>query len=219
LAAQWGAKEPRFIAVDAAFELAPAVPPAERMRELVSQNPEVARWATEMELRRAVMKLEKAKTIPDPTLNGGWKGEGHSAGWVAGVSIPLPVFDRNQGGIKEAQYGMAKAHEDRRAAEAQACRDLAEAYQLLATSHAQGLILKEQIMPEAQKAFDASTEGYQQGKFGYLEVLDAQRTLFDAKLQWVQTLADFYAATANVEGLIGQSLETIDAPEVQEKKP
>jgi outer membrane protein, heavy metal efflux system len=211
LATQWGSTEPKFTHAEALFDLGPAIPPPERLTALLSQNPDVARWATEMQLRQAVSKLEKAKAFPDPAVGAGWKREGESSrqGWVAGLSIPIPIFDRNQGGIREAQYGVAQAQEDRRAAEGQAYRDLAEAYQLMATAHAQAEILKTQILPEAQKAFDASIEGYDQGKFGYLEVLDAQRTLFDAKLQWVQILADYYAATANVEALIGQSLESL----------
>jgi len=113
---------------------------------------------------------------------------------------------------------MLQAHEDKRAAEVRALRELAEAYQVLVTAQTQATILKEQIIPEAQKAFDASTEGYQQGKFGYLDVLDAQRTLFETKALWIQNLADFYTAMANVEGLIGQSLDSINETKTNQEK-
>ena len=209
LASLWGSAAPKFSEADAPFDLGPSLPPAEQLTMLLAQNPDVARWATEMQLRQAVAKLETAKAIPDPTIGGGFKRADGRNGWMAGAAIPIPLFDRNQGGIRESEYGMAQAHDERRAAEAQAYRDLAEAYQLLATAHAQAVILQTQILPEAQKAFDASSEGYSQGKIGYLDILDAQRTLFDAKLQWVQTLADIHTAAANVEGLIGQSIESI----------
>lgn len=220
LASLWGSTEPKFTTVDAIFDLGPDVPPAERLTELLAQNPDVARWATEMQLRHAVSKLENAKAIPDPSIGGGFKKEGDGArnGWTAGVSIQIPIFDRNQGGIREAEYGMAQAHEDRRTAETQAYRDLAEAYQLMAMARAQGAILQAQVLPEAQKAFDASTEGYRQGKFVYLDVLDAQRTLFDAKVQWVQTLADYHTARANVEALIGQSLDDLETTATTQPK-
>jgi cobalt-zinc-cadmium efflux system outer membrane protein len=209
LASYWGSAVPKFSEADAPFDLGPSVPAADRLTTLLEQNPDVARWATEMQLRHAITKLENAKAIPDPTIGGGFKRADGRNGWTAGIAIPIPIFDRNQGGIRESEYGVAQARDERRAAEAQAYRDLADAYQLLATSHAQASILQSQILPEAQKAFDASSEGYSQGKFGYLDVLDAQRTLFDAKLQWVQTLADYHAAAANVEGLIGQSLASV----------
>lgn len=212
----WASTDPKFTEADAPFDLGPAIPPAERLTVLLAQNPDVVRWATEMQKRQAVTRLEEAKAIPDLTLAAGANqggGEDMQTGFVGGFSIAIPIFDRNQGGIREAQYSSAQAHDERRAAETQAYRDLAESYQLLATAYAQAVILQTQILPEAQKAFDASTEGYRHGKFGYLDVLDAQRTLFDAKLQWVQTLADYYAAAANVEGLIGQSLASVQNEE------
>lgn len=43
------------------------------------------------------------------------------------------------------------------------------------------MALRTNVLPAAQRAFEAATEGYRQGKFGYLEVLDAQRTLFDTR--------------------------------------
>jgi cobalt-zinc-cadmium efflux system outer membrane protein len=94
---------------------------------------------------------------------------------------------------------------------------LADAYQAMATAHAQAGILREQILPEAQKAFDASSAGYQQGKFAYLDVLDAQRTLFDSRNQYLTAMTEFYAAAADLEALVGQSLQSIANNKTQEK--
>jgi cobalt-zinc-cadmium efflux system outer membrane protein len=71
------------------------------------------------------------------------------------------------------------------------------------------MILRDDVLPEAQKAFDASLEGYREGKFGYLDLLDAQRTLFDARIEYIDAVADYYSAAADVEGLTGQSLESM----------
>jgi len=222
LAALWASTDPQFERAEAAFDVTGAIPSAEQLAVLLAQNPDVARWATEMALRQAVLRLERAKAIPDLMLAGGWKRQGESGrdGGVINVAIALPIFDRNQGGIREAEYGVAQALQDRRAAEARAYSELAEGYQAYATAHATALILKNDVLPQAQKAFEASREGYRQGKFGYLDVLDAQRTLFAARIQYVEALADYYAAAANVEGLIGQSLDSIgtDAEDVQEKQ-
>lgn len=219
LASSWGSTDPKFEVAQGALALPDAIPTAGQLARLVSQNPEVARWATEMQRRQAVAKLEKAKAVPDLNLGGGVKHDGESArtGGVGNVSIALPIFDRNQGGIRESQYNLAKGPMDRRAAEVRAHKDLAEAYQALATAHAQLLIFRNEILPEAQKAFDASREGYQQGKFPYLDVLDAQRTLFDARSQYLAALRDYHTAAANVEGLVGQSLDSIVKTKRQEK--
>lgn len=210
LAATWGSTQPTFERADGEFDVAASIPAAQDLAALLAQNPEVARWATEMELRSAILKLEKTRAIPDLALAGGWKHEDESDGGVANLALPLPIFDRNQGGILEAQYAHARARERRRAAEANVSRDLAEAYQSLATAHARAVILKHDVLPEAQKAFTASLEGYREGKFAYLDVLDAQRTLFNARIEYVDAVADYYRAAADVEGLTGQSLESIE---------
>ena len=221
LAALWGSSHPQFERAEAEFDVSGTIPTADELTTLLAQNPDVARWAAEMEHRQAVLRLERARAIPDLALAGGWKRQGDTGrdGGILNAAIPLPIFDRNQGGIREAEYGVAKARADRQAAQSRAYSELAEAYQALATAHAQALILKNDVLPEAQKAFDASLEGYRQGKFGYLDVLDAQRTLFGARSQYVQTLADYYSAIANVEGLIGNSLDSIrtNAVDTQEK--
>jgi outer membrane protein, heavy metal efflux system len=222
LAALWGCTNPVFERAEADFDVAPTIPSAEQLVGLLSQNPEVARWATELELRRATLRLEKAKAIPDLALAGGWKHEGETGrdGGVASAAIPLPIFDRNQGNIRHAEYDASKGREQRRAAESRAYGELAEAYRLLATAHAKATILKNDVLPEAQKAFDASLEGYRQGKFAYLDVLDAQRTLFDAKGEFVDAVANYHTAATDVEGLTGQRLDFMgtDGSNLQEKE-
>lgn len=225
LAAQWGSTSPRFARAEGRLAPPESIPTWDQLGALVAQNPDVARWAVEMQRRHALTKLERARAIPDLTIGGGWKretekgGEGGTTradGFTLGASIPLPLWDRNQGGIKESQYGIAQAHHDSRAAQARVVRDLAEAYQSLAAAHAESQILSRDMLPEARKAFDATTEGYRYGKFPFLDVLDAQRTLFEVRSEHLEALAAFYTAAAHVEGLVGQSLESVRDP--QEKR-
>jgi outer membrane protein, heavy metal efflux system len=67
------------------------------------------------------------------------------------------------------------------------------------------------VLPGAQRAFDAASEGYRQGKFGFLEVLDAQRTLFEARGRYLEALAAYHKAVAEVERLIGEPLGAVAA--------
>ena len=214
LAATWGGTSPRFARAEGRLGLGQTVVAAERVLALVEQNPEVARWATEMQRRQAVVRLERRRAIPDLTIVGGGKredasGESAANGFALGVSIPIPIFDRNQGGIKESRYNLAKGHQERRATLVRVLTEIAAAYRTMASSYARSTILNEQIIPEAQKAFDAATAGYNEGKFTYLDVLDAQRTVFDARVQQSEALAEHLAAVAEMEGLIGQSLQSI----------
>jgi len=208
LAAAWGETSPAFEKVDGSLDTLAPIPSAEQMNALVDQNPDVARWVKEMEQRGAAVELEKAKSIPDVTISGGvqrFNDTGDNA-LVVGLSIPIPLFDRNQGSIREAQYKLAKAREESRAAAQKAGTALAEAYQALAFSHAEATSLKNDILPAAQTAFDASEEGYREGKFGFLEFLDTQRTLFEARGKYIESLAAYHKAVADVERLTGEGI-------------
>jgi cobalt-zinc-cadmium efflux system outer membrane protein len=206
-----GGRTPTFASAAGTLDTVSAIPPAERLLDLIAQNPEIARWATEMVQRQAALEREEAQRIPDPTLRGGFRhlSETGDNALVMGVSIPLPVFNRNQGKVLEARYRLAKVGEERRAAEAQVRAALAEAYGALSRAFVEATRLHTEVLPGAQRVFNAISEGYRQGKFGLLDVLDAQRTLFEARGRYLEALAAYHQAVAEVERLIGERLGSV----------
>jgi len=127
--------------------------------------------------------MAKADRLPDITFGGGVKylGEVDDTTFIMNLSIPLPLFDRNQGGVLEASHLLTKAKEERSAAEVSIVTDMHETYQRLSTDFMEATTLRNDILPGAQSAFDAVREGYREGKFDYLDVLDAQRNCYAAK--------------------------------------
>jgi cobalt-zinc-cadmium efflux system outer membrane protein len=206
LAAAWGSGVPAFDRAVGPLDRVSPIPPADRLPVEVRGNPDIARWATEKERRRAAAALQKAIRIPDVTIAAGVRSfrESDDSAFVAGISIPLPLFDRNQGGILEAQRLLSKAEREGAAAEAKAWSALAEAWQALSTAVLEIDALKATVLPGAQSAFDAASEGYRQGKFGYLDVLDSQRTLFEAKGQYISALTAYHKAAADLGRSIGR---------------
>ncbi|MBN2375287.1 MAG: TolC family protein [Sedimentisphaerales bacterium] len=211
LAATWGSKSAAFEQVTGQFEEILPVPSESQLLQLLTQNPDIARWAVEMEQRRAIWDLEKARAVPDPSVLGGIQhfNETDDTSFVFGFSIPLPLFDRNQAEVLAAQHNIAKAQQQRRAAELAVYTAVVDAYQRLSSAFTQVADLKTEVLPGAQSAFDAVTQGYRQGKFNYLDVLDAQQTLFEAKGQYVQSLAVYHKGRVEMERLIGQGIDTI----------
>jgi cobalt-zinc-cadmium efflux system outer membrane protein len=69
LAATWGGRTPLFEKVDGELDVITPIPSAAEIEGLISQNPDIARWVTEMEQRHASMALEDARRIPDPTIS------------------------------------------------------------------------------------------------------------------------------------------------------
>lgn len=212
LAATWGSSNPAFEKVTGGFYDISEVPSLEELAGLISQNPDIARWPTEKDKRNAALELEKAKATSDIKLSGGilYFNEGDDSAFILGLSIPFPLFDRNQGNIQQAMYMLAKTEEQNKAAHAYIRAGLAEASTKLSSSFSEIAIIKNDVLPNANSTFDATNQGYREGKFEYLVVLDAQRTFFEVRAKYIEALAGYHKAKADVERLIGGDIEKKD---------
>lgn len=211
LASLWGAHEATFSAGAGRLDIAPVLPSLAELTTRLADNPDLARWVTEILQREAAVAAEASKRIPDVTLAGGYRRftDLRSNTALIGLSIPLPVFDRNSDAVKEAESRLAQAHEERRAARARVSAALGEAYGALASAHNEVTVLRATVLPGARQTFEAVAEGYRLGKFGYLDVLDAQRTLIAANSQYLRALSEYHKAVADVERLIGAPLTDV----------
>lgn len=211
LAAAWGSRNAGFMRAAGLLDTLYSIPPQEKLIPLLWQNPDLARFETALRQRQAVIALEDAQRIPDPTINGGVRrlnGSGDNA-IVAGVSIPLPLSDRNQGAREEARIRLSQTQREQQAVEVQLNAALSQAYNGWQSVYNEAAALRDQILPEAQRAFETINEGYLMGRFGFLDVLDAQRTLFEARGQYLRALTDFHLLRAEIERLISQEINTI----------
>lgn len=234
LSALWGEVPATFEQVTGDLYAVRPIPDLEPLLAQIEKNPDVKRWSAEMEKRQAAIALERAKGKPDVTLDLGLRLSGapdeRSKGWsvgtdgilfgdsrsesrrdgdtslVVGFSVPLPLFDRNQGSIQEAEHLAAKGAEESRATDVRLRAGLMESHQSLANAHDAVTTLREKVLPEAAATLAAVQEGYRQGKFGFLDVLDAQRTLFDAQNEYLDAVADYHRGVARMERLIGDPL-------------
>ncbi len=216
LAATWGSTKPLFKSAKGKLSSVAPVPSFDSLVARISGNPDLARWTTEIAQRQAVIDREKSKAIPSVTLSGGFRRleTTRDNSLVFGISVPLMFLNRNQGNIQRSRHQLTKAEVNQRAAEVRVSRAMADVYKELAFAFSAVETLKNQVLPGAQKAFDLINEGYRFGKFGFLNVLDSQRTLFQAKAQYLSSLTDYHKAVADVERLIGGRLNS--APLFQE---
>ena len=155
LAANWGSTSPRF--ARAAGDLAEVrmPPPAQGLVERIEHNPDLARWTTEMAARRAAIDLARAEAVGDVTLFAGPKlleGADETA-FMAGMAIPIPLFDRNQGGILEARIRQAQTERIRQAVEVRVRTDLVVAYPSLDAAYTEVQTVLDEIEPSARSAF------------------------------------------------------------------
>lgn len=209
LAASWRSTRPGFEKAEADLFAYTAVPPFEKFASHISTSPEIARWVSEKKLREAEVKLADARRIPNLTVGGGIRrleGPGDEA-FVFGVSMPLQLFDRNQGGRAEARALLGRTEAEQKAAEVRLGTVLLGLYEeMVHDAHIMEGVQKE-ILPKAENALAISREGFTQGRLSYLEVLDAQRTIFDVKQEYIQAATSYHQFLVELERLIGQPIE------------
>lgn len=174
----------------------------------IKANPDIAKLDAIVAQRRANIRLQHANAVPDVNVQGGIRRlEGtNGTDFVAGVSIPLPIFNRNQGAIARANAEYAQAEAEAQQVRLQLVAALDAAERRLATAWRAARILKREVVPEAQQAASFAGSGYQSGKFGLLEVLDAQRALSEAKAQLNDALREVHVRRAEVNRLLGSEL-------------
>ncbi|TAL19652.1 MAG: TolC family protein [Aquabacterium sp.] len=190
----------------------PPLPSALRPDELESRldaAPELQLARLELRRREAGVELERSKAVPDLTVGIGAQRDNELRRTQAllGVAMPLPVFDRNQGGLREA---LARADQSRDELAAVRQRLLAEVQSQAAqldAARSQALLVQQRMLPDAQQAYEAATLGFSLGKFGFLDVLDAQRTLFQARAQHLRALADAQRAACELQRRLGPATD------------
>lgn len=197
-------------------------PPAnlDGIETALATNPDIARGKPAIARSEAALRLEKANAVPDPRLSVGIRDfrETGDKAFVGGIAIPFPVLNRNQGNIARARAEMTKTMSDQRAAEQSIGIDLDKSIQGQAAAYTQAETLRDSVLPEAEQAFKLSRQGYQAGKFTYLEVLDAERTLADARAEYIDALLEYHDQLSNVERLTAAHLPAnLDSEDSHEK--
>lgn len=211
LASLWGVSASDFTAAQGRLASKTTVPTATRLKSFLENNPSVARWSDEIGKRTAQLDVERSKAVPDLKVGAGVRRENDTdaTSFVASVSLPLQIFDRNTGNIQAAERRIVKAEFDASAARGEVSATLFEALGALSVAATQVRSLERDVIPAAERAFDATQIGYAEGKLDLLNVLDTQKSVFEARLDLVNAQAEYELAKVQIEALIGRSLDKI----------
>ncbi len=185
----------------------PAEPDPSQVESRWRQSPASRRARAEVERAAALVDVERGRQTPDVTVSIGAKRDAEAQRQMAvvGVSIPLPFFDLNRGGVLASQRRLDQARDELALAELRIQTEVQAAVEQLRTARAEAKALQDEVLPAAQSAHDATATGYELGKFGLLEVLDAQRSLLQARTQYLQALSSAHRAAVDVERLLGET--------------
>jgi len=195
-----------------------ALPSLAQLESLVASFPEMRRMTLEVELAEASLVAARSDRVPDLALAGGYKqsrGDDEQM-FVAGAGVELPLFDRNQGGILESGAMLSKAQMEQLMQRKELHSLLVQTYERMQGSTEALALLEERVIPVTRAAFEASEEGYQAGKYTFLDMLDAQRALIESECELVQARLAYVKDQIDVERMIGMPLVVLNARIEQE---
>lgn len=214
LAATWGSIEPLFTSARADLFSFPELAPLPGLLDRIGRNPDLLRFASEARLREAELRLAQAQARPNIALALGVRHleETNDAALVAGFSVPLRAYDRNQGVIRESQARRAQTDAARNSALIRARATLYALYQEVTAARERADALRNEAIPQAQTALDQTQAGYERGRFSFLELVTAQQDLLQVRAGVIDAAADFHRLLAELERITNEPL-TRDDPE------
>lgn len=202
LSALWGGGADAGRASAELFAL-PTLAPISALTELLDRSPNLTRFATELRVEDAKIRLAEAGTKPDITIGGGIRrlqGD-HSNAFVLSASVPLGTATRSAPVAAEARSRRAQVESRELAARAELAATLVGMH-LEADHRAKELdLLRDIAVPQAEAAVKLAQDGFSAGRYSLLELLSAQSQLIELQRQSIATAVAYHMALIEIERL------------------
>ena len=195
---------------------------ADAARQLVlSSHPEVLAAQAAAERARLLLRRAEVEPIPNVTVGAGYvrQNQNKSDDWTLGVSVPVPLWNRNQGNVYAAKAQLGEAVQEVSRVQTDLADRLAAALRDYAAARERSDQYRTKVLPLAKEAYDISLTAYKGGQFEYLQVLQAQRSLAEANVEYVRTLAEAWRAASVLSGLVLEESWPVARPNAQPPKP
>ncbi|MBD8698495.1 MULTISPECIES: TolC family protein [unclassified Sphingomonas] len=152
----------------------------------------------------AQVRLARSQRIPDVTLSASARRleATNDVAAVFGVSIPFPLFNNGKAAVAQARAQTDQAQALRRVAELDTAQDIASAQANVANAATTARNASGPALASASEAARIARIGYREGKFGQLDLLDAERTLSETRTAAIDALATYHDAKARLERLV-----------------
>lgn len=206
LAAQWGETEPRFSRVEGDLLRLPVVEPYATLTRGLERNPQLARYATEERLARANLRLAEARRWPALRTHVGLRQieATDDTALVAGVSVPIPLLNRNQGAVARSRATASRALAQTDAARVRLQTTLFELYEELQHHYHRAETLRADVIPRLAEALEGTRRAYERGRYGYFELRSVQTDLLRAQSDLVEASAGAHRLVIALERLVGE---------------
>ncbi len=210
LATLWGSSSPDFRVVGALDDWL-TVPPKTPLELRIDDNPELLGLLAQVRAREADIRLAQSIGKPDVSLGAGYRRlhDDGSNSYLVWAAFPLPLFNRNQGSVAEASARLKQVEAELSMARRRLESDVRLLLANIETRRQQIKQLREQVIPPAQQALEEIDLAYRMGSQPFINVLDAQRTLFELQGMLIDALIAAAQTAAEIEQLTGHSLNPV----------
>ncbi len=208
LASRWGSLEADFDTASADLFALDELPAYEQFLGRLPDSVALARFASESRLRDAQLQLEKSRQQQDIALAAGVRrlqASGDQA-LVLSFSMPLAIRDSNLGAIREAQLRRTQVDAQQDAAGLRLRAELFALHREADQLRREAQALHTEVVPELEQALVQTDYAYQRGRYSYLELVDAQQALSEARRQAIDAAASYHTLVAEIERLTGAPL-------------
>lgn len=208
LASQWGDLTPAFDNVEGNALDLPALEPFSDLAARIENNPDIARYLSEQRMNEAALVLEQVQQQSLWRFNAGLRRLQASSdtGFVAGVTIPLNRGNNNQGRIAEARANLQRSVADEDATRIRLQTALRVLYLELEHSIHRVETLNNDVIPRFEQAMQESFRAYELGRYSYLEWLQAQNDVLDARRELAEASVQAHLRMIEIERLTGLRL-------------
>lgn len=159
-----------------------------------------------IERAKAAVVVEEAKRVQDYIVNGGARflRETNDIALVAGVTIPLGRFDRNQGGIDRAKAERERISLTAEAVRLEKLRRLASLRADAESAKSRADALVREVYPQTRKTLSQVREGYNRGGFTFRDVQDAADAILQVQDQWLISMTQHRDLQTEIDRLTGR---------------
>ena len=190
---------------------------------LLASRPEIKIAQAKIDMEKSRVDLSRRNWIPDPAIKveaQRYNDSRQAASELdAGVSFTVPWVNpgKYSAAVREAKENFAAAQHGFDQVNAESLGLLRDALQKVHTAKHHVELFRDKLVPQARQAFEANQFAYETGKASFLEWITAQRNLRDLEAMAQQHVADYYAALAELEAVVGTDLNIF--PSIKGKEP
>jgi outer membrane protein, heavy metal efflux system len=210
LAILWADTTPGFERAGGDLFALPALEPLDQYLARLERNPELVAFATAERVLDARRRLAEAGRTPDLTLSAGVRhlqGFGENA-LVAGFSIPIGTRARALPEVRATTAEGAKLALDGATRRLELHSVLFGLYQEALHARTEANALHAEIRPQAQKMVETTSDGYAQGRYSLVELIDAQQALIEVERDSIRAALEFHNNLVEIERVTGVGLHT-----------